>query len=254
MFVKQLIINLLENIMNRAYEMPGCQACYSRENSVFSALSPEETHRLETEKSTNIFRHGQILFYEGNHPSGLFCIHKGKVKIYKTGLDGREHIVRLAKEGDIIGYRSLIGNEPYTSSAIALEDSLVCFIPDFIFREYLSGCQKFPRKIMDLMYHDLKKAEIRNMELAQKPVRQRVAETILMLGDFYGYAEDGRTINTTLTRIDLASLSGAATETTIRFLSDFRDEKLIEFDGKKIKILAPEELLKEAELFNQHNT
>src|SRR5690349_16693619 len=83
--------NLLTNIMNRAYEIPGCQACYTRTDSVFSELSQIDTLRLENEKSTNIFRHGQILFYEGNHPTGLFCIHKGKVKVYKTGLDGREH-------------------------------------------------------------------------------------------------------------------------------------------------------------------
>jgi CRP-like cAMP-binding protein len=188
------------------------------------------------------------LFYEGNHPNGIYCVSKGKVKVYKTGVDGKEHIVRLCKEGDLIGYRALIGNEPYSSSAIAIEDSVICFVPDYLFQEFLMGSPRVPNKLMETMFRELKTAERRAMELAQKPVRQRVAETLLMLKDFYGLDSDGKTINTTLTRIDIASIAGAATETTIRFLSEFREEYLIDFDGKKIRILDHEGLKREAEV------
>jgi CRP/FNR family transcriptional regulator len=238
--------------MNRACETSGCLDCRHRLLNVFSDLNTNEIQRLGSEKTTNIYKHNQILFYEGNHPSGLFCIFKGKIKIFKNGLEGREHIVRLAKEGDIVGYRALIGNEAYSSSAVAMEDSVVCFIPDYLFHEYLSKGGRLPAKIMELMFNELKRSERRAMELAQKPVRQRVAETLLLLGDFYGLNEDGRTVNSTLTRIDIASLSGAATETTIRFLSDFRDEHLIEFDGKKIILLDLEGLKREAEIYHSH--
>lgn len=238
--------------MNRAFEIPNCKNCFAKLFNVFCELSPKETTKLDSEKSTNIYRHGQILFYEGNHPNGIYCVNKGKVKIYKTGIDGKEHIVRLCKEGDFVGYRALIGNEPYSSSAVAIEDSVICFVPDYLFQEFLKGSPRVPNKLMEMMFRDLKAAERRAMELAQKPVRQRVAETLLMLKDFYGLESDGKTVNTTLTRIDIASLAGAATETTIRFLSEFRDEGLIDFDGKKIRIMDLDGLNLESEVYNAH--
>jgi CRP-like cAMP-binding protein len=239
--------------MNRAYEVPRCENCILKHLNVFADLNPKDFTRLNNEKSTNIYKHGQILFYEGNHPSGIYCVSRGKVKIYKTSADGREHIVRLAKEGDLVGYRALIGNESYSSSAVAVEDSVICFIPDFVFKDFLTSSPKVPNRLIELMYKELKQAETRAMELAQKPVRQRVAETILLLMEFYGLEADGKTINTTLTRIDIASIAGAATETTIRFLSDFRDEKLIEFDGKKIIIVDSEGLNAEAKISHGPN-
>lgn len=238
--------------MNRAFEIPSCKNCIAKIFNVFCELSPKETAKLDSEKSTNVYRHGQILFYEGNHPNGIFCVSKGKVKVYKTGIDGKEHIVRLCKEGDLVGYRALVGNEPYSSSAVALEDSVICFVPDYLFHEFLKGSTKVPNKLMEMMFRELKSAERRAMELAQKPVRQRVAETLLMLKDFYGLDMDGRTISTTLTRIDIASIAGAATETTIRFLSEFRDELLIDFDGKKIRILDFDGLKREADIYIPH--
>ncbi len=236
--------------MNRTYEIPRCDVCGSKTGSVFAGLSNKETSRVNYEKSTNIYKHGQILFYEGNHPAGVYCIKNGKVKVYKTDLDGKEHIVRLAKNGDIVGYLALVGNESYTCTAVAIEDSVICFIPESLFREYLICSSKFPKKIMEVMFAELKEAEVRAMELAHKPVRQRVAEAILLIKDFYGLCDDGKTVNSTLTRIDIANIAGSCTETTIRFLSDFKYERLVDFEGKKIKILNLEGLKKVSETFH----
>ena len=236
--------------MNRTYEIPRCETCGVKTRSVFAGLTNKESSRINSEKSTNIYKHGQILFYEGNHPAGVYCIKKGKVKVYKTDLDGKEHIVRLAKDGDIVGYLALVGNEPYTATSIAIEDSVICFIPESIFHEYLTCSSKFPKKIMEIMFEELKLAEVRAMELAHKPVRQRVAEAILLIKDFYGFCDDGKTVNSTLTRIDIANIAGACTETTIRFLSDFKYERLVDFEGKKIKILNLEGLKKVSEVFH----
>ena len=103
---------------------------------------------------------------------------------------------------------------------------------------------------MQLLSQDLKLAEHRITELAQKPVRERMAETILMLKEFYGYEADNKTINALISREDIANITGTATETAIRVLSDFRNERMIDLKAKKIRILNTNMLLKAANVFD----
>jgi CRP/FNR family transcriptional regulator len=91
--------------------------------------------------------------------------------------------------------------------------------------------------LMQILSDDLKKAEHKITDLAQKPVRERMAEAILFIKETYGYEKDNATINVILTREELANIVGTATETAIRLLSELRQEKIIDFVGKKIKIL-----------------
>ncbi|HNM16007.1 MAG TPA: Crp/Fnr family transcriptional regulator, partial [bacterium] len=192
------------------------------------------------------YKKGQVLFYEGNKPTGLFCVNKGKIKTYRINADGKEQIIRLAKEGDVLGYSSLISGDLYSSSAAVIEDAIICYIPRNVFLNLLDSNTTFSMKMIRLLSHDLKSSEDRVVNLAQNTVRERLAETLLMLEEFGGTENDGKTLRTSLSREEIANIVGTATETTIRLLSEFRSDGLIELEGKRIKIVDRGLLLKAA--------
>ena len=236
--------------MTKKVNMPACDDCASRLCSVFNELSDEEMEEISHSKGGNLYKRGQIIFYEGTHPSGLYCINYGKIKIYKIDHTGKEQIVRLAKGGDILGYRSLISGELYSSFASPLEDSLICFIPRSVFFSLLQTNANLSMKIMKMLSMDLKSAETRIANMAQKPVRERLAETLLILKEFYGVEDDKATLDVALTREDLANVVGTATETVIRLLSEFKHDRIIDLKGRKIKIIDPILLVKTANIFD----
>lgn len=227
-------------------EAPSCETCLARLSNVFCSLTDDQANDMSIDKSNSYYKKGQLIFLEGNRPSGLYCINKGKIKIYQIGTEGKEQILRLAKEGDIIGYRALISGEAYTASATAIEDSMICFINRKTFFDLMQENSKLSTSVMQLLSHDLKSAESKITGLAQKSVRERLAETLLMLKEFYGVEDDGATINVILTREDIANIVGTATETAIRLLSEFKNEKILELTGKKIKIINNVKLVKAA--------
>jgi len=231
------------------FETPSCESCLSRLNNVFNSLDDSQVNELALDKSCNIYKKGQLIFYEGNRPTGLYCVNHGKIKIFQTGEEGKEQILRLAKEGDILGYRSLISGEPYSASGAVMEDATVCYIPRKTFFELLQKNSELSTRMMHLLSHDLKEAEARITGLAQKPVRERMAETILMLREFYGI-DDDEIIRTSISREDIAGIVGTSTETCIRVIADFKQEKLIELAGKRIKVANLNGLIKAAHVFD----
>ena len=214
----------------------GCDKCDSVTRSVFGVLNKTELETLSQHKTYSTYKKGQVIFYEGNQPHGFYCIHSGKVKIHKLGNDGKEQIVRLAKKSSAMGYRSMLGDEPYNATATAIEDTVACFFPKNIFISLLSENNKLALHMIKHLSADLKIAEQMVINMAQKHARERVSETLLYLKDFFGFDTDNQTINTILTREDIGSLSGTTTETTIRILSEFNKSGLIELQGKKIKL------------------
>ncbi|MBI1803752.1 MAG: Crp/Fnr family transcriptional regulator [Ignavibacteriae bacterium] len=218
--------------------------------SIFSELDPADVEKISLHKGCNFHKAGQILFQEGGYPAGLYCINRGKIKLYKTGRDGKEQIVRLAKDGDVVGYRSLISGQPYSASAAVTDDAAICFIPKDTFLSLLKESDSFNARVMEILCHDIATAEQRQLSLAQRSVKERLAETLLMLKEFYGVEDDGVTIKGTFTREDLASMLGTATETVIRLLSEFNKKKIIELDHKKIRIANSSALLRITHVFD----
>jgi CRP-like cAMP-binding protein len=222
--------------MKNTFEIPHCETCLPRLHSIFGVLSGEELAKLELHKGCNFHRSGQVLFYEGDYPSGLYCINRGKVKLTRTGEAGREQIVRLAREGDSVGYRALVSGTPYELTATVIEDASICFIPRQTFHAIMVDNPSLTGRIIRQLTQDLAKAEQKQVSLAQKQVRERLAETLLMLREFYGCEDDHRTLRSRLSREDIANYVGTATETVIRLLSEFSREGLIVLDGKQIRI------------------
>lgn len=189
-----------------------------------------------------------MIFYEGNHPQGLYCIYSGKVKIHKLGHDGKDQILRLAKKGNVIGYRALLSDDTYHASATAMEDSVICFFPKGVYQTQIIANPALSMQIIKLLSADLKLAEHKAMNMVQKQVSERIAEALLMLKEFFGLEPDNATINTVLTRESIGNIAGTTTETAIRMLSELKKNKTIDLIGKKIKILNNKELIRMASL------
>ena len=204
---------------------------------------------IDAEKICSTFKKGETIFKEGSYASGVYCINAGKIKISMLGDEGKEQIVRLAKPGDIIGYKALLSGDRYSATATTLEDCNVCFIPRDIFMKILQKDAAMSFEMMKILSNELRNAEEKITHLAQKPVRERVAETILFLKETYGIDAESN-INIALTREEIANLVGTATETTIRLLSEFNKEKIIELSGKKIKIVNLPKLIKTANIYD----
>jgi CRP/FNR family transcriptional regulator len=222
---------------NSIHSLSTCENCSCRLDGVFKQLRSEEIALLQNNKRCKHYAKGESIFREGTRSNGLYCISSGKVKIFKTGDEGRDYIVRLAGAGDIIGYRALISDEPYYASAVAFEPTSVCLVPTSDFNSFVSGNPGFLKSLMQQLSHDLRVAEERMLHLAQKSVRERLADTLLLLVSMYGTRGSDHQLSVELTRDDIASLVGTATETTIRLLSDLKSEGIIATNGKKIMIL-----------------
>jgi len=225
-----------------------CESCIVRQLNSIGKLSREELVRISDCKTSQVIKKGEILFDEGQYINGVFCIKDGVCKVTKMSDNGRDQIVKLIKKGDLIGERSLISDEPANLKATAVNDVEVCFIPKEEIVKDLEKNNSFTMSILKEMASSLKEADNLVVDMAQKTVKQRLAETLLHLYKDHGSSENGF-LDIQLSREDIASLIGTATESAIRLLSSFKKEKLISLKGKEIYILDPKSLQRIAEGF-----
>src|SRR5690606_22921147 len=133
-----------------------------------------------------LYKKGKVIFSEDDRPSGMFCVHEGKVKIYKISADGKEQIVRLAGDGGLIGYRSFLANETYGAFAETLEESTICFIPGSMILQLLSQNINLSLKLMEHMARDIKMAEQTAVDLVVNTARERLCGALVLLNKSFG--------------------------------------------------------------------
>lgn len=222
---------------------PNCADCPSRKGSLLGCCQLDELGTIADNKTWQVYQKGQAIFSAGSATLGMHCVRQGRIKVSKAGGDGKEQIVRLAKNGDVLGYRSLLTESCYSNSAVALDDCVVCFVPRTDFLRLLHSNVQFSVSLMQLMAQGLSAAEERMLHLAYKPVRERLAEALLLLQRTYHDGDDAATPFTiSLSRDDLAALVGTAKETATRLLSEFKAEGIIDTRGSRITLLAPSRL------------
>jgi CRP-like cAMP-binding protein len=209
---------------------------------IFNVLTEVEKMFLIKNHTAINYKKNQIIYQEGEKPAGLLCLGSGKVKIYKEGVSRREQIVRLASAPDLVGYRAFFADENHIASAVVIEDCTVFHIKKDIIDRLLTSNNALCRIIIKLFAKELGFSRYRTVSLTQKHVRGRVAESLLILRDIYGYEEDGKTLNITLSREDLASFSNMTTANAIRTLSGFVSENAIIVSGRTIIILDEKKL------------
>jgi len=192
-------------------------------------------------KKVNVYKKKEAIYTEGNFPSGMYYINKGKVKIFKMHEHGKEFITTLLKAGDFFGYTSLIASDEYNESAQALEESEITFIPKEDFISFTYNNRDIAKKFLNILMQNVADQQDQLLELAYSSVRKRVADALLLLQK--KYKEEGqKTFSMAISREDLANLVGTATESLIRTLSDFKNEKLIDIKEGKITLLNEQKL------------
>ncbi len=221
---------------------------FENQKSIFSILSPEEKEDLRNHIQLVFYRKNEFIFKEGEKPGDLFFLIEGKVIIYKEGVGGREQIIRMTKPLGLIGYRALLAEEQYIGSAVTLEDSMVGLISADYVQNTLFKNNYFTFKLIHVLARELGFSNSRMVTLTQKHIRGRLAESLLLLKEKYGWENDGATLKVYLSREDIANLSNMTTSNAIRTLSTFSGEKVIAIDGRKIRILDIQRLEKISKL------
>lgn len=216
--------------------MSKCEQCIVRQLSSLKELTRDELIRISHCKTSKIIKRGEILFNEGDHVNGVFCIKDGVCKVSKMSENGRDQVIKLVKKGDLLGERSLITGGPANLTARALNDMEICFIPKEEIVRDLKRNNNFTISMLKDLAESLRNADEVIVNMAQKTVKQRLAETLIHLDKKFVKDDEGY-IDVYLTREDIANIIGTATESAIRILSDFKKNGLIDFKGKRISIL-----------------
>ncbi|MGD0754635.1 MAG: Crp/Fnr family transcriptional regulator [Bacteroidales bacterium] len=224
------------------YLNPYIELCLEGSSSVFKGLNQKDKEILVNQHTLEIIKKGQFLFKEGEKPRGLICLTSGKVKVFKEGVGGRIQILRMVRQQGFIGYKTLFSDIPWSVSAVAIENSAICIFEKNIFVTILKKNPDLSVKFIKVIADELWFSNNRTVSLTQKHIRGRIAESLLVLRDTYGFEADGKTIRVLLPREDLANLSNMTTSNAIRTLSNMASEGIIEISGKRISILDSKQL------------
>lgn len=196
---------------------------------------------VEKVRVTVRFKAGQVIFYAGNMPLGIFTIQSGLVKLEVTSPTGAAHTLRLVGPGGALGYRSLFAEEPYHASAIAVEDCELCFVPKTEIMNIFTSHPQLALKLLTHISKDLRMAEEKWMDQMDKGASERIAEALLFLQDHFAHQS--------WTRREIAQWAGTTPETVIRTLAQFEKEGIIDqTDGRNIRILRKEKLRERTEI------
>lgn len=210
------------------HSIKDCTSCDSRENNPLCSIETciEEISRV---RSTTRYRSGQSVFYQGNEPLGLFVVDKGLIKLESINEKGQAHTLRLMGPGSILGYRALLSYESYQASAIAVEDSKLCFIPKNVVFDLFKSCPEVALNLAEQLAKDLSQAEKKWCNQVDQEAPERVAEAIIFLNDHFK--------GQNWTRKEIAQWAGTTPETVMRTLSRFEKENLISQEKRSIRIL-----------------
>lgn len=209
-----------------------------------SLLTDEEREECLKQLRVEHYPKKSTIYEEGQSPEHLFCLLRGKVKIGKVGIGDREQIFRVLKPVELFGYRAYFSREDYVTTATTFEPCVVGSLPMSLVTQWMETNIRLNRFFVRLLATDLGWADRRTVSLTQKHIRGRLAEALLFLRAKYGLEEDDATLSIYLSREDLASLSNMTTSNAIRTLSAFATERVITTDGRKIKILDEDALLR----------
>ena len=223
---------LIESLMNEIQDL----GKFSTNDS-----SLEDLTQAANLKNTKKFKKKQFIFYEGDQPKGLYFIKSGKIKMVRMNEDGKEYILDVLKEGNFLGYSNLFDDSEYNYAAVSLEEVEVSLILKDDFFYLLNKDPNVGAQFIKILATNLRESEDKLLELAYNTVRKRVADTLVKLGAKYK-KENSDEISFNMTRDDLASMIGTATETVIRTLSEFKEDGIIHVKGGTISILNMDEL------------
>lgn len=216
--------------------------------SLWEPLSEEEKEMVSSSMTVEKFEKNQYIYKENEIPRSIKCLISGKVKICKSGLFGRDQIIRTIRPNELFSFRAYFANDDYLTSAIAFERSVVASIPMDVVEKLMHQNNEVCMQLLRQLAVELGKSDCRTINLTQKHIRGRLAETLITLKEHYGLEEDGYTLGIYLSREELANMSNMTTSNAIRTLSAFAAEKLVAIDGRKIKFIDEQKIRKISEI------
>ncbi|CAG0962292.1 MAG: Crp/Fnr family transcriptional regulator [Bacteroidetes bacterium] len=227
-----------------------CKTC-PQKNCVIKLCSEDDMQEVSDKKETSIYRKGQVIFSEGSTVFGIYIIHNGKVKVYNTGFNLKQQILRFSVDGDLLGHRGF-GAKKYSIGAIAIEDSVICFIDNPLYYRIIKRNTEMLFHIMAFYASELRAAEARMKNLSQMSVREKVAESLQIMSAIFGKKEKERIVlDTPLTRQEMAEIGGMRPEQFIKELNIFIADKVVGFSDKNIIINKPHVLTELLSIYNQ---
>ena len=229
-------------IKARTFSLMGFQIekFYFANTGLFEKLPLKDRLKLENGILRRKIKANKIIYREGAVPKGIYILKRGKVKIYQTNQDGRRQIMYIYTTGELFGFRPIICNEMHPVTAAALEECSYDFIPREYFLQCLKESFELCRLLLESLSHEFS-VWVNNISVfAQFPVKSRIALGLLVLKE--KYKTKGKDNEVNLSRTDLASYVGTVKESAVRVLQEFKKQKIVETNGRKIKILKPEEL------------
>ncbi len=212
--------------------------------NLWAILTQEEQELVKEQMSIRSYKRNEKIYQENEAPVNLMCLLEGQVKIFKEGIGGRNQIMRLMHPVQYFGYRAYFANQNYVTEASAVDSATIALIPMELIERLISRNSKLAIYFIRELAIDLGASDERTVNLTQKHIRGRLADSLVFLLDKYGTEDDGITLNSYLAREDLANLSNMTTANAIRTLSSFSSEGLIAVDGRRIKILDEEMIRK----------
>lgn len=227
--------------MKNKLVLPSCEEGAAKFGMTFKKLSQDELNFIFFNNALDLHSKGDVLYSEGSRIKGCFFVYSGILKVYKTGAEGKEQIIRFAKEGDLVGFRSVINQELACTSAKVLTEAVLCYIPGSALTELIKSNSEFAYELIKLACKELGESNCYLTDIAQKSVKERLAEVIYNLVSDFGL-DDDNILNITVTREELANIVGTATESVIRLISEFKTERILESKGRKLRILNKDKL------------
>jgi CRP-like cAMP-binding protein len=225
-----------------------CASCDNSDCLIKRNLDHISSSYFIENKKTLKCKKGQQFIIEGAAVNGLFFVLKGKVKVFRTGINAKEQIVRFAKEGEIIGHRGFGTEEYYSIGAVALQDAVLCYFSKSDLQKALLENPKFGYDMMLFYANELNRSESKVKSISQMTVRERVIDTILYIHRKFG--ELNGFLNLPLSRKEYADYAGTSEEQVIRVFSSLKKEGLIIARVKKIGIANIQKLKNE---ISEHN-
>lgn len=221
-----------------------CSGCGFPDAAVLRHLTPGERMLLEKSAGGAFMLRKAVIFSQGATLQNVYLIRRGTVKISIPGRAGKEHIVRLAGAGDMIGYQSVLTENISPTTATAMTPVELCVVPKACFFSLIRSNNALSRSILSMLAREIETAQYRMYSLLYKSVRARIAESLLAMARYYGYQADGRTVVGPIYRKDLAEHAGVTIESTIRCLGDLRKNGWVDLRNKHI-VLTDEKALVE---------
>ena len=220
-----------------------CVDCLNQNCLIKKNITNPKVQEFAERKRTMNLQKGKDIVVEGTNVQGLFFIYDGIVNVYKTGINGKEQVLRFSKSGEVIGYRGFGSNDQYQIGAECMSDAVMCFFSNAILEEMFLTIPQVTYDFMRFYAEELGRSETKVQKFAQMTVREKVIDTLLYMHRKFG--ETNGYLNLQLSRKEIAGYAGTTNEQVIRVITALEKEGIVEKKVKRIVIKDLDSLKKE---------